>query len=104
MMKTKRNLKLVNELSVSIAEANKKHEQYVEIRAEAQKVHDKAVEMKSRIIGIKGERRKRWQEAKQAVKDQNVKARKAVMDEKKLDEIADQSVDALKKGGKIVLK
>jgi len=96
-------IKLVNELSVSISEANKKHEQYIEIRNEAQKIHEKAFEMKSRIIGIKGERRKRWQEAKKAIKDQNIKARKAVSDKNELDKIADKSVDALKKGEKISL-
>ena len=61
------------------------------------------MEMRSKIIGIKDERRKRWQEAKKAIKDQNIKARKAVLDEKKLEEIADKSVDQLKKGGKIEL-
>ena len=96
-------VKLVNELSLSISEANKKHEQYVELRNEAQKIHDKAFEMKSKIIGIKQERRKRWDDAKKAIKDQNIKARKAVLDEEKLEEIADKSVDALKKGEKIKL-
>ena len=101
--KHEKYIKLVNELSVSISEANKKHEQYIEIKNEAQKIHDKAFEMKSKIIGIKGERRKRWKEAKQAIKDQNIKAREAVMDRKKLEKIADTSVDALKKGEKISL-
>ena len=96
-------LKLVNELSVSISEANKKHEQYLEIRNEAQKVHEKAFEMRSKIVAIKGERRKRWDEAKKAIKEQNIKARKSVMDKEKLSEIADKSVDALKKGEKIKL-
>jgi len=59
--------------------------------------------MKSRIIGIKGNRRKRWQEAKQAIKEQNIMARKSTSDKRKLDEIADKSVDALKKGEKIKL-
>ena len=90
-------------MSLSISEANKKHEQYVELRNEAQKIHDKAFEMKSKIIGIKQERRKRWDDAKKAIKDQNIKARKAVLDEEKLEEIADKSVDALKKGEKIKL-
>lgn len=101
--KHERYMKLINELSISIAEANKKHNEYVELKKEAQNAHDKAFEMKSRVIGIKGERRKRFQEAKQAIKEQNIKARKAVLDEKKLDEIADKSVDVLKKGGKITL-
>lgn len=99
----KEYLKIVNKLSVSIAEANKKHDEYILVRSEAQKVHDKAFEMKSKIISIKGERRKQWREAKEAIRQQNIKARKAVMDEDKLDEIADKSVQALKKGQKINL-
>jgi uncharacterized coiled-coil DUF342 family protein len=101
--KHEKYIKLVNELSLSISESNKKHEQYIELRAEAQKVHDKAYEMKSRIISIKGERRKRRDEAKKAIQDQNVKARKSVMDKKKLEKIADESVQSLKKGEKISL-
>ena len=101
--KHEKYIKIVNELSVGIAEANKKHEQYVEIRNDAQKIHEKAFEMRSKIIAIKGERRKRFQEAKKAISEQNIKARKAVSDKKKLEEIADKSVDALKKGQKIQL-
>lgn len=97
-------MKLVNELAISINEANKKHDEYMDIKGEAQNCHDKAFEMKSMIISIKGERRKLWQEAKQAIKDQNIKAQKAVMDKEKLEEIADKSVEALKKGQKISLK
>ena len=92
--KHERYMQLVNEMSVSIAEANKKHDQYVELRQEAQKTHDKAFEMKSKIFGIKDERRKRFQEAKQAIKEQNIKARMATMDEKKLSDIADESVES----------
>ena len=101
--KHEKYMKLINEMSVSIAEANKKHEQYVELRQEAQKTHDKAFEMRSKIIGIKEERRKRFSEAKQAIKEQNIRARQMTMDKKKLDEIADESVGLLKKGKKITL-
>jgi len=96
-------VKLVNEMSVSIAEANKKHEEYIKIREEAQKTHEKAFEMRSKIMAIKGEKRRLRDEAKKALKEQNISARKAVMDEKKLDEIADKSVESLKKGEKITL-
>lgn len=96
-------MKLINELSVSINEANKKHDQYIEIKNEAQKTHEKAFEMRSKIISIKGEWRKQRDEAKRMIKEQNVRARQSVMDEKKLAEIADKSVDALKKGEKISL-
>jgi len=96
-------MKLVKELSISIGEANKKHGQYIEVRDEAQKVHEKAFEMKSLVVSIKGDRRKRWEEARKAIKNQNIMARKSTSDKKKLEEIADDSVDALKKGKKITL-
>ena len=96
-------MKIVNEFSVSISEANKKHEQYKEIRDEAQKAHEKAFEMRSKIIAIKSERRKRWDEAKKAIKEQNIMARKATMDEKTLENIRTKSVDELKKGKKVTL-
>ena len=101
--KHEKYMKIVNEFSVSIAEANKKHEQYKEVRDEAQKAHEKAFEMRSKIISIKGERRKRWDEAKKAIKEQNIKARKATMDEKTLENIRIKSVDELKKGKKVKL-
>jgi phosphoserine phosphatase len=97
-------VKLVNELSVMIGEANKKHAQFVENKNEANAVHDKAFEMKSKIITIKSERRKRRDDARKAIQDQNVMARRAVMDKKTLEKIADDAVDELKKGKKITLK
>ena len=96
-------IKLVNELSVSISESNKKHEQYIEVRNEAQKNHEKAVEMRSKVVAFKDDRMKRWKEAKMAIKEQNIKARKATMDKEELQKYADKSVDALKKGEKISL-
>jgi len=80
-------VKLVRELSISIGEANKKHEQYIETREEAQRNHEKATDMKSKIIAVKGERRKRWEDAKKAIQEQNIRARNAVMDKKKLEEL-----------------
>ena len=96
-------MRMVNELAISINEANKKHDQYIKIKNEAQKAHEKAFEMRSKIIAIRGERKKRWDEAKRVIKEQNIKARKAVLDKDKLDEIADESVEDLKKGKKISL-
>jgi hypothetical protein len=73
------------------------------VRDEAQAIHDKAMEMRSKILSIKKERRKRWEEAKELLKKQNLEAKKLVADDKELDKIADKSVDALKKGEKISL-
>jgi uncharacterized coiled-coil DUF342 family protein len=96
-------IKLVNEISIIIAESNKKHEKYIEVKNEAQKNHEKAIEMKSKIISVKEERKNRWKQAKMAIKEQNIKAREAVLDKNKLHEIAEQSIDELKKGKKISL-
>ena len=101
--KHEKYIKLVKEMSVSISEANKKHEDYISVKKEADKVHQKAYEMKSKVMSIKNERRKRYKESKQAIKEQNINARKAVMDKEKLKEHADKSVEALKKGKKIKL-
>ena len=94
----------VRELSIQISEANKKHEEYIEAKTEAQRNHERAVEMRSKIISIRGERRKHWEDAKKAIEEQNVKARKAVvMDDDKLKEFASKSMDELRRGKKISL-
>jgi hypothetical protein len=59
--------------------------------------------MRSKVVALKDDRRKRWKEAKMAIKEQNIKARKATMDKEELRKYADKSVDALKKGEKISL-
>ena len=96
-------MKLVNEMSINIAESNKKHEQYIETRNEAQKSHEKAMEMRSHIVEVKQDRRKRWEESKRILNEQNLKAKKAVLDKDKLNEHADKTLDMLKKGEKISL-
>lgn len=96
-------IKLVHELSISIAESNKKHEEYIETRNEANKNHEKAMEMRSKIMSVRNERKQRWKERKKIIKEQNIKARKAVSDKDKLKKIADKSLKSLKKGEKISL-
>jgi uncharacterized coiled-coil DUF342 family protein len=96
-------MKIVKEIAASINESNKKHEKYVEIREEAQKHHEKAMEMLSKIMSVKKERQRRWKESKEILKSQNVKAKKELFDEKKIDEKVDESVSALKNGKKISL-
>jgi uncharacterized coiled-coil DUF342 family protein len=96
-------MKLVQEIAASINESNKKHKKYVEIREEAQRHHGKAMEMLSKIMSVKKERRKQWQESKEILRSQNIKAQKVLLDKEKLDEKADESVNALKNGKKISL-
>jgi uncharacterized coiled-coil DUF342 family protein len=96
-------MKHVTEIAASIGESNKKHKKYIELREEAQSYHEKAQEMLSKIMSVKNERRQRWKEAKDILKNQNLKAKNILLNKDKLDEIADGSVDELKKGKKITL-
>ena len=96
-------LKLVNEIATLITESNKKHKKYLELREEAQDNHDKAIEMRSKIMGAKKERIMRFQEAREILRNQNILAKKALNDENKLDQVAENSVNALKNGKKISL-
>ena len=90
-------------LSSSINESNKKHKKYIEVREEAQRHHEKAMEMRSRVLSIKKDRRKRWEESKEILREQNLKAQNLVLDKEQLKELADESIDDLKKGKKISL-
>jgi uncharacterized coiled-coil DUF342 family protein len=101
--KHKSYMKMVNELSISISESNKKHEEYIQTRNEANNNHEKAMEMRSKIVEVRNERRQRWQEHKRIIKEQNLKARKAVSDKDELKKIADKTLESLKKGEKISL-
>jgi len=47
-------------------EANKKHKKYIETREEAQSNHEKALEMRSKIISVKKERMKQFQENRES--------------------------------------
>jgi len=96
-------MEFVRELSVSISEANKKHEQYIEIKNEAQNNHEKAVEMRTKILSIRGDRRKQRYEARKAIEEQNIKAKDSVLNEEKIDKIMDKSLNQLKQGKKISL-
>ena len=80
---------------------NKRHKKYLEIREEAQEQHEKAMEMRDKVMAVKNERRKRYQEAKALIKEQNKKAKTEIFDDGKLEKVADKSLESLKKGSKI---
>ena len=54
-------------------------------------------------MSVKNDRRQRWKEAKDLLKNQNVKAKQELYDKNKLKKIEDDSVESLKKGKKISL-
>ncbi|HDM25465.1 MAG TPA: hypothetical protein ENG24_02590 [Thermoplasmatales archaeon] len=99
----KKFVKLMEEVAALINEAKKKHEKFMAIKEEADKLHVKAVEMRSKIITIKKERRKHKEEARRMLGELNKKAQQALLDEKKIEELTEQTIEALKKGQKISL-
>lgn len=91
----------VEESKVLTKEANDKHLAYVDARRRADENHKKAMELREDIGNIRGEQRAERDAARREIQDINKQARDAVADPKKIDEKADESLDSLKKGGKI---
>lgn len=95
---------VVQNLAVLISEANKKHEEFLESRAKADEVHAKVVEMRGMVLSTREAARAEAREARQLLKQNRQDVRKALYDEKKLDEFAEQAVEALLKKGKVEIR
>ncbi len=92
---------LVQGISALILEGNAKHEAFLEARAKADEVHAKVVEMRDKVVTIKGARRSEQREARDLLRSQNRSVRRALYDEKKLEEAADAAVKALLQKGRV---
>lgn len=95
---------LVQNLAVLIAEANKKHEEYLEARGRADEWHQKATEMRGKVVTIHGAAKAEMREARQILKLQRQQVRRELYDEQKLDEFARKAVEALLKKGKVEIR
>lgn len=96
-------MKLVEEASILITNANAKHKAYEEARAKAQEQHDKATESRTKIMDIKGQDRRERDEARAIIREQRAEVSKKLGDPSKLEEHASSVFEQLKKGGKITL-
>lgn len=92
---------LIKEISHLIAEADKKHEEFLKVKVKADHYHNRAVEMRQKILSEKRAKRAEARKAKKIIEDQNIAARKALTDKKRLDEDAEKALDTLLKKGKI---
>jgi uncharacterized coiled-coil DUF342 family protein len=81
---------LVKNLAVLIAESNKKHEEYLEMRG--------------KVLATREAEREEAREARQLLKQNRQDVRRNLYDEKKLDEFADQAVKALLRKGKVEIR
>jgi len=94
----------VQNLGVLISEANKKHGEYLEARAKADEEHQMVLEMREKVITTRDAARAEQREARLLLKEHRLQVRRALFDEKKLDEAADRAVEALLKKGKVEIR
>jgi phosphoserine phosphatase len=95
---------LVRDISVLIAEANKKHEEFVAMREKADKYHEASLEMRDKVLAERKASRAEEFETRDALRAQKQKVRAQFQDKKKLDEAADRAFEALLKEGKLELR
>ncbi len=95
---------LMPQMKTISAEADKKHEHFVALRAKADEVHAKMLEMREKIITIRGDRRAEAREAREAIRTQSLQVRQKLDDRRKLDEAAERAVETLLRGGRVEIK
>ena len=91
-------------ISHLMVEADKKHKEFLEMREKANAYHERAQERRRTVLKTKEDERKERREARDLIKRQNLSVRRALTDEKKLDEAAEQSLQQLLKHGKLEFK
>ncbi|MDH4123734.1 MAG: hypothetical protein OEV21_06605, partial [Thermoplasmata archaeon] len=94
---------VVNEISIIIGAADKKHQEYMDIRDSADQQHAKAREMREKILEIRATKRKDREEQRRAISDINEAARKELQDKDKLDKAAESALEKLLSKGKVEL-
>src|SRR5437773_2420956 len=92
---------LSREIAALDLEGNEKHEAYLAARGKADEVHAKVVEMREKVLSIKGAARAEAREARDLLRQQNRSVRAALLDEKKLEASADAALRALMEKGKV---
>jgi len=91
----------VDEISVLIAEADQKHEEFKKINDRATYYHQRAIDLRKQIVAIRNVLRKRARDARKVIQDQNLAVKKALDDDEKIDEVIDKQLEELKNKGKI---
>lgn len=98
-----RFLKVFNDASILIAEADAKHRLFLETRTKADEQHQQFLELRDKMLDLRGKDLADRRESREIIREQQKRVRQAVADPKKLDEVAEQTLQQLKKSGKIRL-
>src|SRR6266511_2739236 len=94
------SLGLVREISALVLEGDGKHEAYLAARDKADEIHAKVVEMRDKVLSIRGAKRTEARESRDLLRAQNRQAR-ALSDPKKLEDSADRALRALLEKGRV---
>ncbi len=94
------SLGLVREISALVLEGDEKHEAYLAARDKADEIHAKLVEMRDKVLSIRGAKRTEARESRDLLRAQNRQAR-ALSDPKKLEDSADRALRALLEKGRV---
>lgn len=96
-------MKVFNDASLLINEADAKHRLYLETRTKADDQHKQFLELRDKMLDLRGRDLADRREARAIVKEQQHRVRQAVADPRKLDEAAEKTLEELKRSGKIRL-
>lgn len=94
-------LAMVDQVAALSRDGDEKHEGYLAARQKADETHAKVVEMRDKVLSIRGAKRAEVQEARDFLRRQNRAVREALLDSKKLEDSADAALRALLEKGKV---
>lgn len=92
---------LGTQVAALVLDGNEKHAAFLAARGKADEVHAKVVEMRDKVLSIKGAKRAEAREARDLLRQQNRAVRSALLDERKLEASADAALKALLEKGKV---
>jgi uncharacterized coiled-coil DUF342 family protein len=93
----------VKEVRVLVGEANKKHDEFVARKQKADGLHQKAMELREKVMQIRGERKAEYDARRKEIQEVNQVARRNVSDPRAIERAKEDAFEQLKKGGKITL-
>ncbi len=93
----------VKQVRILVSEANAKHAAFVAHKTKADECHNKGMEMREKVMAIRGERKAAFDAERREVREVNQVARSKVSDPRAMERHNDTLLDQIKKGGKITL-
>jgi phosphoserine phosphatase len=92
---------LFKEMKTLSETADKKHQEFIKTKEEADAAHQKAMELREKVLEVRNAKRAERMEERTAVREVNVTARRVLDDKHRKEQVADEALRTLLKGGKI---